>query len=136
MRLDDAARRLGQLMASEMETSRRLDLLVEYRNEYRIRFLATAQNGISREQWRNFESFLGRLDAAIAQAKRDDQSSKQQTATGQQAWMAQHGRVTAFDTLAQRHRARTTAEDQKREQKVQDEHAARNWQGDLTDLKG
>jgi len=132
LRLEDASRQLGKLMASEQEASRRLELLIQYRGEYHARFLAAAKDGLSRAQWRNFETFLGRLDVAIAQARHDDQARKQHTAAGQKAWLAQRGRVDAFDTLAQRHQAREVQQEQKREQKVQDEHAARHWQEDTT----
>jgi len=130
LRLDDAARQLGKLMASEKESAQRLQLLEQYRAEYHTRFLATARDGLGRDQWRNFEAFLGRLDQAIAQAQLDTHRSQQNTAAGKQAWIDKRGQVNAYDTLAQRHQARLQALEQKREQKVQDEHAARSPQED------
>jgi flagellar export protein FliJ len=44
---------------------------------------------------------------------------------GQQEWLAKRGRVKAFDTLSDRHQSRLAYQDQRHEQKISDEHAAR-----------
>ena len=54
--------------------------------------------------------------------------SRQQTAAGQQEWLARRGKVKAFDTLSERHRTRLDVADNRREQKASDEHAARRHQ--------
>ena len=51
-RMDDAARRLGQLLASEQEVEKTLALLEQYREEYEARFREAAQAGLSRDEWR------------------------------------------------------------------------------------
>ena len=45
-RMDDAARKLGQLLASEQEVEKTLALLEQYREEYETRFRQAAQSGI------------------------------------------------------------------------------------------
>ena len=40
LHLDQATRQLGQLIAGEKQDSQRLELLVQYRNEYHAQFLA------------------------------------------------------------------------------------------------
>jgi flagellar FliJ protein len=125
MKLDEATRRLGELIADQQQAAERLDLLVQYRDEYHARFLAAAREGISREQWHNYHAFLERLDVAIAQARQMMAHSRQLTAAGQQEWVQKKGRVQAFDTLAQRHEARMNYAEARQEQKDLDEHASR-----------
>ena len=125
LRLDEAGRKLGELIAGEQEASRRHDLLVEYREEYRTRFVAAAQHGLSPGEWQNYARFLARLDEAIVQADSAMTHTKQRTVAGQQEWVAKRGRVKAFDTLSDRHQSRVAYQDQRQEQKASDEHGAR-----------
>lgn len=124
-RLDDAARRLGQLMASEKEASQRVELLLQYRAEYENRFVAAAKNGVTQDQWRNFQGFISRLDMAVAQAQEALRQSKQRTCNGQQQWLEKRGEVKAYGTLAERFDRRQAYAEQRREQKALDEHTAR-----------
>lgn len=125
MRLDEAARKLGELIAGEQEASQRHRLLVEYREEYYSRFLEAAKNGIGPGEWNNYINFLARIDAAIAPAAQSMTLSQEQTLAGQQDWMGKQGRVKAFDTLANRHRSKLADKEQRAEQQASDEHGAR-----------
>jgi flagellar FliJ protein len=125
MKLEEATRRLGELVSGERRASERLGLLIQYRDEYQARFLDAARDGLGREQWRNFQKFLEQLDAAISQAKELLSESHELTTSGQRDWLDHRGRVKAFDTLALRHRSRVAYEESHREQKNVDEHAAR-----------
>lgn len=125
IRLDDATRRLGELMAGERTAGERLTLLAQYRSEYHSRFLTAAQSGLSQDQWRNFQAFLAKLDNAIGQAQAAVDQSKRHTEAGQKAWLDKRGEMKAFDTLSRRHQQRQQYAEQKRDQKAQDEHAAR-----------
>ena len=124
LKLDEAARRLGELIAGQQEATQRLDLLVQYREEYRARFLAAAKEGIGREALHNFRGFLDRLDDAVVQATELVAASQQRTTIGQQEWLGKRGKVKAFDTLAKRHEARIDYAEQRQEQKELDEHVA------------
>ncbi len=125
MKLEEATRRLGELISGEQRASERLVLLTQYRDEYQARFLEAARDGLGREQWSNYRQFLEKLEAAIAQAQQMVSQSHQLTTAGQRDWLDRRGRVKAFDTLALRHRVRAAYEEAHREQKVTDEHAAR-----------
>lgn len=127
LRLDEATRLLGKLIASEQEAHQRVELLVQYRDEYQARFLNAASDGLGPEAWRNYQHFLGRLDQAIDQARAMLTASKQKTAAGQKNWLDKRGKVKAFDTLAQRHQARLMYAEARSEQKHSDEHAARRY---------
>lgn len=125
LRLDEAGRKLGELIAGEKEASRRHGLLVQYREEYRTRFVVAAQDGLSPSEWQNYAGFLSRLDEAIGQADSAMAHTKQQTVAGQKEWVVKKGRVKAFDTLSDRHQSRIAYQDQRQEQKASDEHGAR-----------
>lgn len=125
LRLDEAGRKLGELIAGEQEASRRHGVLVQYREEYRTRFVLASRDGLSPREWQNFASFLARLDEAISQADSAVTQTKQQTVAGQQEWVSKRGRVKAFDTLSDRHQSRVAYQDQRQEQKASDEHGAR-----------
>lgn len=127
LRLDQATRVLGDLISGQQEATQRLELLVQYRDEYQSRFLASARDGIGRDAMENYRAFLARLDEAVAQAKEMVAASERRTAAGQQEWLDKRGRVKAFDTLAQRHQTRVVYAESKQEQKAADEHSARRY---------
>ncbi|MBU1237165.1 MAG: flagellar export protein FliJ [Gammaproteobacteria bacterium] len=126
IRLEEATRRLGELISGEQQAAQRLELLAQYRDEYHERFIAAARDGLTRNQWHNYQSFLDRLDVAIRQARELVAQSHQQTAAGQQEWLDKRGRVKAFDTLAQRHQSRVATVETRQEQRNLDEHASRS----------
>ena len=132
MRLDQAARELGELIAGEQEATKRLALLVQYREEYHTRFMAAAANGIGPNEWSNYSRFLARIDDAIVPAAQSVAATRQRTLAGQQDWMGKHGKVRAFNTLADRHRARAAGAEARGEQKASDEHGARRHADNVT----
>ena len=126
MHLDEATRELGKLIAGEQEASKRLAILTQYRDEYQAQFRAAAQRGIGPEEWSNYSRFLARIDDAIVPAAQSVALTQQRTLAGKQNWVGKQGRVRAFDTLADRHRAMLTSQSNKAEQKISDEHGARS----------
>ncbi len=125
-RLDDAARLLGKMVASEQEVAKKLAMLHDYRSEYHGRFLEAARTGLTPDQWQNYRSFLGKLDQAIAQQTQLVENSRRRISDGQQAWIAQRGKTKAFDTLSDRHHQAMVKRQGQLEQKITDEHAAKN----------
>ncbi|MFN3883369.1 MAG: flagellar export protein FliJ [Rhodocyclaceae bacterium] len=129
LRLEQATRQLGQLIAGEQQASQRLELLVQYRNEYQAQFLAAAEKGLDLHRWRNYQQFLAKIDSAIEQARAMVAAARQRTSAGQKDWQDKRGKVKAFDTLAQRFRERIAYEEARSQQKLMDEHAARFLKG-------
>lgn len=125
LRLDEATRQLGELIAGEQLATERLTLLIQYREEYHARFLTAASAGLGRSAWHNYQSFILRLDDAITQARDQVEASKTRTAAGKDEWLGKRGRVKAFDTLSVRHQDRETRAETRQEQKLLDEHSAR-----------
>lgn len=129
-RTDEAARRLGELVAAERDLEQKLKLLEDYRHEYHERFLQAARDGLSPEAWRNYSAFIGKLDDAIGVQRKAVEQSRERTSEGQQAWLTQRTRLKAFDTLSQRHQHALTRNEARQEQKRSDEHAARRGNED------
>ena len=125
MKLEESTRRLGTLITDQQQAAERVALLTQYRDEYHTRFMEAAREGLSREQWHNYQSFIERLDDALVQAREMVSRSQQLTEAGQQDWLSKRGRVKAFDTLAQRHQTREHYEEIRQDQKNLDEHASR-----------
>ena len=125
LRLEQATRQLGQLIAGEKQDEARLQLLIQYRQEYHALFLEAAGKGLDPGSWRNYQTFLSKLDEAVEQARTMASSARQRTAAGQKNWLDKRGQVKAYDTLAQRFRARVAYEESRHDQKQADEHAGR-----------
>lgn len=125
VRADDATRQLAQLIANERDAKSKLDMLMQYRDEYATRFRHAAQNGITQREWHNYQEFLNRLDEAIEAQRQAVTQQAKNTAAGQALWQQQRKKLKAIDTLSERHYASENVQEQKREQKMQDEFAAR-----------
>ena len=124
-RADEATRRLAQLIAAEQDAKGKLDLLLQYREEYARRFQTAGQTGLSPLSWKNFQDFLARLDDAIEQQRRVVANTRTNTAAGQQHWQQQRIKLKAIDTLSVRYARVEMALETRREQKLSDEIAAR-----------
>lgn len=125
--LDDATRQLGKLISGEQEAHQRLSLLLQYRSEYQARFNADLGNGMRRDTLNNYRIFFSRLETAISQAEQMVAHSTARTAQGRQEWIERRGRKQAYDTLSQRFQERERRQENHREQKQSDEHAARKF---------
>ncbi len=126
-RVDEATRRLGELMAGEQAAEVKLKLLQDYRQEYSSRFMENARNGIDPNAWRNYSNFLHKLDEAIGAQQFMLERSRQATAQGQQSWVAENTRAKAFDTLNERQEKAAAARHEKNEQRQSDEHAIKKF---------
>lgn len=124
-RMDDAAKRLGELLANSNAHQERLRLLEQYRFDYDKRFRSALTTGIGPDALRNYSVFLGRLDEAIVEQKRLLDEAQQYVADGRQAWVDQRNRKVAFDTLADRQHQAVLRKENKAEQRLTDEHSAK-----------
>lgn len=122
---DVAARNLALLNVSSLDAEHKLRLLLTYRDDYYTRFQETAGNGIDQTAWRNFHAFMAKLDAAIAEQRQAVMDSKRGVQSGQSAWQSEQRRLKSYDTLVQRGQRAEAALSAKREQREQDEHAAK-----------
>ena len=127
-RVDDATRKLGELIASEQACEEKLRMLLQYRTEYRERFVAAARDGIDPNGWRNYSAFLLKLDDAITHQQKTVDHSKTATSAGQQHWASERNRAKAFDTLSLRQHQQQLRREARQEQHASDEHSAKQHQ--------
>jgi flagellar FliJ protein len=125
VRADEATNRLAGLIANERNAKTKLEMLQQYRSEYALRFQNAAQNGLTPNEWHNYQEFLNRIDDAIESQSKTLKQEIQNTARGQAHWQQQRIKLKAFDTLSDRHFANQEALQIRRDQKTQDEFAAR-----------
>ncbi len=129
-RMDDAAKRLGQLLASSKAHEEKLRLLEQYRSDYQTRFRTAIQNGIGPDAMRNYSGFLGKLDEAIIEQQRIVENAQGRVTAGRQDWVDERNRKKAFDTLAVRQQRILEKREYKAEQRLTDDHSAKLFRRD------
>lgn len=122
---DAATRKLGELTRQQQTAEQKLDTLREYRREYQNRLQDAAGNGLDQTNLRNFQQFIDKLDAAIAQQVRAVEQSKNSTQLGRGEFDTTQRKLKSFDTLQQRHFEQERKAAEKVEQKNLDEHTGR-----------
>lgn len=125
MNNESATRRLGQLNKQEHDAEMQLETLQTYRKDYQTRMQAASQQGLDPAVLRNFQEFINKLDAAIAQQTRALEISRQSTLAGRTDFSATQRKLKSFDTLQQRHVETQQKAEVKLEQRAMDEHTGR-----------
>lgn len=124
---DEAARRLGQLQNAHTSAADKLQMLVEYRQEYLDQMQQQMLGGLSAAQLRNFQNFIATLDGAIAQQRALTLQADARLAHGRTDWQYTKRRLSSFDTLANRAHQQDLLILSKRDQRDSDERAARQF---------
>lgn len=122
---DAAARKFGQLNQQQQAEEAKLITLLEYHNDYMARFEQSLQSGISQTDLRNFQDFIKRLDATIAQQRLIIEQVRQLVQAGRNELEQSQRKMKSFDTLAERHVKTERRQEEKSEQRLQDEHTGR-----------
>jgi flagellar FliJ protein len=123
---DDSATRLGALNAEVTKAEQKLQLLLDYREDYRNRVRGTMNHDVHTAAWMNLQQFLGKLDEAIEQQRAACAAARTAVVRGQTDWQSKQIHVKAYDTLEQRHQATKLERVKKLEQRATDEFAARS----------
>lgn len=122
---DEAAKRLGQAIRAGEETRQKLTLLQQYRDDYAARFQASVAAGLSASGYRNFQTFIDKLDSAITSQQQVVAEAERRIAQERGAWQASERKRMSYDTLATRAQKEVQKQENRRDQKQSDEHAAR-----------
>ncbi|WER49358.1 flagellar export protein FliJ [Cupriavidus sp. WKF15] len=122
---DAAARELGRLQGLRTQAENQLNQLTQYRQEYRERMQAVAAQGMTTSRWHDFSRFLDSLDHAIRQQTATLDKAEADLLAGRNHWQKQKRRLNSFDTLIERAEAREEKVVAHREQRANDEYAAR-----------
>ncbi len=124
-RMDDAASKLASLRDADLSAQQKLDLLLQYRQDYDEQLHTLMHAGVAAAQLRNYGEFLHALDEGIARQRSAAQQARRQLDQGRNAWQHEQGRLNAFETLADRVRRQDLMLQNRREQRGSDEQAAR-----------
>jgi flagellar FliJ protein len=125
---EEAAKRLGIAIRSAEEMEKKLSMLLGYRDEYAARFQNSLTNGLSAMDYRNFQQFLDKLDTAIAGQEVIVLNAKRQIEEERKLWQECEKKRLSYDTLADRQEKEKQLQENRRDQKQTDEHAARSAQ--------
>ncbi len=126
-RTEEAARRLGALQNARLSASQKLDMLLQYRQDYRDQLYALMDKGLPTARWRNYQAFLGTLDGAIEQQRAIVSQAAVRVDLGRTDWQQNKRRLNSFDTLAERVRRQELLVQARREQRDSDERSARKF---------
>ncbi|RZI42088.1 flagella biosynthesis chaperone FliJ [Herbaspirillum sp. HC18] len=122
---DEAAKRLGLAIRACEDTEQKLTMLMQYREEYQVRFHDGLAAGISAAGYRNFQLFLDKLDTAIAGQQKIVEDAKRKIVDERSAWQSCERKRMSYDTLATRAQKVEERKANKRDQKLMDEFATR-----------
>jgi flagellar FliJ protein len=125
---DEAAKRLGNAIRATDKAEKKLALLQQYRADYSARLQAKMAQGLSPMHYRNFQAFIDKLDAAIDGQQQLVKEAENGVAQEKGVWQASERKRMSFDTLANRAVKAEQKRDNQRDQKLNDEHAARQGQ--------
>ncbi|HZW14168.1 MAG TPA: flagellar export protein FliJ [Noviherbaspirillum sp.] len=122
---DEAAKRLGKAIRACADTEQKLALLLQYRDDYDARFKAGMAHGITAAGYRNFQLFMDKLDKAIAGQQQIVNDAKRRIQEERLLWQSSERKRMSYDTLATRAQQVQQHKENKRDQKLMDEHATR-----------
>lgn len=124
-RMDEAARKLACLRNADLSAQQKLELLLQYRQDYDEQLRTVMHAGVAAAQLRNYREFLRTLDEGIARQRGAAQQARRQLDEGRNTWQHEKVRLNAFETLADRLRRQELLVQNRREQRGSDEQAAR-----------
>lgn len=123
---DECARRLGAALKAVEEAEQKLDMLLGYREDYSRKLDAAQVAGITPFAYHNFIAFVGKLDNAIMGQREVLKHAKYKSGVEQKAWQASERKRLSYRTLTERAAAEALKGENKRDQKLMDDHAARS----------
>jgi flagellar FliJ protein len=121
-----AARRLGDTIRLREEAAQKLDLLTQYRDDYALRCQASLASGIGATQFNNFQVFMAKLDQAIAGQQQVVADAARRADQARTDWIACEQKKMSYVTLNTRAERAEIRLALKRDQKQNDEYAARS----------
>ncbi|MCY1165887.1 flagellar export protein FliJ [Polaromonas sp.] len=124
---DEATRRLGELQNAHLSATQKLEMLLQYRQEYLDQLHGQMQGGVPSAYVRNFQNFIGTLNGAIEQQRALTLQADTRLGHGRSDWQHTKRRLNSFDTLADRVRQQDMLASNKKEQRESDERSARQF---------
>ncbi|MFZ4698693.1 MAG: flagellar export protein FliJ [Candidatus Methylumidiphilus sp.] len=125
---DNASARLGATIQSAEDAGQKLALLEHYLENYSLNCQQNMSNGLSIWKFRNFLVFLENIECAIASQKETVRRAHERVAVEREAWQVIERKRLSYKILDDQAAQRMLHMENKREQKLTDEHATRQYQ--------
>lgn len=122
---DACARRLGAALKAVDEGEQKLQMLLGYRQDYADRLDQSQMNGITPFAYQNFVAFLGKLEQAINGQREVIKHARYKADMEKKAWQESERKRLSYRTLNERAALEALKIENKRDQKMMDDHAAR-----------
>ena len=122
---DETAKRLGAALRVTQENEDKLQMLNGYRGDYAQRFDAAMAAGMTPMAYRNFQAFLDKLDTAVNGQQQVLLQARQRSERERSNWQESERKRMSYTTLSNRAQQQAQQLEAKRDQKLMDEHAAR-----------
>jgi len=122
---DAAARRLGAALKAVDEGEQKLQMLLGYRQDYADRLDQSQMAGMTPFAYQNFVAFLGKLEQAINGQREVIKHASYKADMEKKAWQESERKRLSYRTLGERAALEALKIENKRDQKMMDDHAAR-----------
>ena len=122
---DACAKRLGAALKAVDEGEQKLQMLLGYRDDYARRLDAAQMAGITPFAYQNFVAFLGKLEQAIDGQREVLKHARVKADMEKKGWQESERKRLSYRTLNERAALEALALENKRDQKMMDDHAAR-----------
>jgi flagellar FliJ protein len=122
---DACAKRLGAALKAVDDGEQKLQMLMGYRDDYANRLDAAQMAGITPFAYQNFVAFLGKLEQAIDGQREVLKHARVKADMEKKIWQESERKRLSYRTLNERAAAEALAIENKRDQKMMDDHAAR-----------
>ncbi|MFC3459173.1 MULTISPECIES: flagellar export protein FliJ [Massilia] len=122
---DAAAKRLGAALKAVEEAEAKLQMLLGYRDDYANKLDQAQMAGITPFAYRNFVAFIDKLDNATNGQREVLKHAKYKSEQEKKAWQESERKRLSYRTLNERAAAEALKVENKRDQKMMDDHAAR-----------
>lgn len=121
----EAVRALGHARQALAEQERRLAELRGYLGEYQSQLVSEQGGAVSADRLQEYQNFLSRLNAAIAQQAQRVAEAQRVCDARLQVWLAARTRVQALEKVVERLQGAERREADRAEQRDNDERALR-----------
>jgi flagellar FliJ protein len=122
---DACAKRLGAALKAVDDGEQKLQMLLGYRDDYANRLDAAQMGGITPFAYQNFVAFIGKLEQAIDGQREVLKHARAKADMEKKGWQESERKRLSYRTLNERAAAEALALENKRDQKMMDDHAAR-----------
>ncbi len=126
---DQSAQKLKSALTRRVDAQRKLDALLQYRDDYVVKLDNAQRNGIGADGLRNYRAFLANLERAIEQQSALIATMQTDVGFAQTDWAHTQRHVDSLQTIDARRAEVVDQVEARRDQKLTDEFALRRSRG-------